>query len=168
MLTQDRLKEVLHYDPETGVFTRLVSTNNRVKVGAVAGTIHHTGYCRIKIDGKDYLAHRLAFLYMTGEFPKDQADHIDGNPANNRWSNLRECTHAENQQNRASKPGSTSKHVGINRYKKTQKWRAAIKINGKPIHLGYFETEEAAYQAYCKAKAEHHTFQPNPRGLIPC
>jgi hypothetical protein len=162
-LTQSRLKELLHYDPETGLFTWLVSTGRRVKVGDVAVSINGRGYRQIQIDGKNYLAHRLAFLWVTGSFPKDQVDHIDGDPANNRWSNLRECTNAENNQNRASRKNSSSKYVGVCWHKRDQKWVAHIRINGKPIHIGYFDTEEEAYQAYCKAKAEIHTFNPIPR-----
>jgi len=163
MLTQERLKKLLHYDPETGIFTWLVSTARRVKVGDVAGTIMNQGYRAISIDGKKYKAHRLAFLYMTGKFPTNGTDHIDGDPANNRWTNLRECTTAENAQNTASHKNSSSKYVGVGWHKGGQKWRAQIKINGKKKHLGLFETEAEAYAAYCKAKSEHHHFNPAPR-----
>jgi len=163
MLTQERLKDLLHYDPDSGLFAWLVSTSNSVKVGDVAGTIHPKGYRNIMIDGKLYKAHRLTFLYMTGNFPKDQADHIDGDRANNHWSNLRECTNAENQQNRTSNKNSTSKYTGVCWYKRDQKWQAQIRINGKLKNLGRFDSEEAAHAAYCKAKAEIHTFNPVPR-----
>jgi hypothetical protein len=163
MLTQERLKELLHYDPETGVFTRLVATSNSVKVGDIAGTFDSNGYRQIRIDGKKYAAHRLAVLYMTGKFPANETDHINGDRANNKWSNLRECTKAENQQNRASKKGSLSKYPGIHWHKRAQKWQAQIKINRKNKHIGLFETEDEAYAAYCKAKAEIHTFNPVPR-----
>jgi hypothetical protein len=162
MLTQQRLKEILSYNPEMGLFTWLASAG-RAKVGDVAGTINGQGYRHIKIDGKKHLGHRLAFLYMNGAFPKEHTDHIDGNPANNRWSNLRECTRAENLQNKASHKNSSSKYPGVCWHKQCKKWKTQIMINGKRKFLGYFETEEAAYQAYCAAKAEIHTFNPVPR-----
>jgi hypothetical protein len=163
MLTQSRLKELLHYDPDTGVFTRLVTTSSNAKVGDVAGSINNNRYLNICIDSKLYPAHRLAVLYMTGSFPKKHTDHIDGDRANNRWTNLRECTPAENHQNRTSHKNSSSKYIGVCWHRRDQKWVAHIRINGKRIHLGYFETEESAHQAYCKAKAELHQFNPVPR-----
>jgi hypothetical protein len=163
MLTQERLKELLHYDAETGVFTRIATAGGRGKIGDIAGTITNKGYLHITIDSKLHLGHRLSFLYMTGAFPKDFTDHIDGDKLNNRWTNLRECTHAENHQNRVSNKGSSSKYPGVSWHKRDQKWQARITINGKEKHLGYFDTEEAAHAAYCKAKAEHHTFNPTPR-----
>jgi len=168
MLTQERLKEVLNYDPESGIFTRLVSTSNCVKVGDVAGTINSRGYLQIMIADKRYLAHRLAFLYMTGAFPKDCTDHINGIRGDNRWINLRQCTKTENGQNRTSNKNSSSKYPGVCCDKKAKKWRAQIKINGKVKYLGLFQAESEAYAVYCKAKAELHTFNPQPRGLIPC
>jgi hypothetical protein len=164
MLTQDRLKQLLHYDPETGLFTWLVSTARCVKVGDVAGAYDKKGYRVIQIDGKQYQAHRLAFLYMTGKFPTNGTDHIDGDPANNRWTNLRECTTAENAQNTASRKNSSSKYLGVSWFKRDQKWKAQIQINGEQKYLGQFDTEDEAYQAYCKAKADFHTFNPTPRG----
>jgi len=163
MLTQQGLKELLHYDPDTGLFTRLITKSSRAKVGDVAGTINNNGYRQIRIDGKIYLAHRLAFLYMTGNFPKEHTDHIDGDRANNHWSNLRECTNAENSQNKASHKNSSSKYIGVCWYNASKKWQAHIRINGKLKYLGHFDTEEVAYAAYCKAKSELHAFNPVPR-----
>ncbi|MCK9994454.1 MAG: hypothetical protein Dbin4_02974, partial [Alphaproteobacteria bacterium] len=98
-LTQSRLKELLHYDPDTGVFTRRVQTSSNARVGDVAGCLHPEGYRHIQIDGKRYAAHRLAWLYMTGEWPTNQLDHLNGVRDDNRWGNLREATHGQNQQN---------------------------------------------------------------------
>jgi hypothetical protein len=167
MLTQSRLKELLHYDPETGLFTWLVSTSNCVKVGDVAGSVSH-GYRIIKIDGKKYGAHRLAFLYITGNLPENDTDHINGIRDDNRWCNLREATRAENMQNKAPYKAGTSKYPGVYWHKQRQKWVAQITINGKQKHIGLFETEEEAYSAYCAAKAEHHKFQPQQREALPC
>ena len=91
MITQSELKELLNYDPATGVFTWLVS-RGRVKASSVAGHVHSRGYIVIMVDGRRHLAHRLAFVYMTGTFPDDQVDHINEIKADNRWINLREAT----------------------------------------------------------------------------
>lgn len=162
-ITQARLKEILCYIPETGVFIWLESLSNRVTAGAIAGSINSNDYSQIKIDGRNYKAHRLAFLFMTGRFPQDQVDHIDGDRANNRWSNLRECTPAENQQNRISRPDCSSKFVGVTFHKAKGKWQAYIQVDGKRKHLSYFTTESDAHAAYLAAKADLHTFNPIPR-----
>jgi len=165
MLTQQRLKELLHYDPETGLFTWLAKTSSqsRINIGDVAGTMHTKGYRAIMIDKKLYKAHRLTFLYMTGKFPENDTDHINGIRDDNRWINLRPCTKAENNQNKSPYKGSSSKYLGVHWEKQRKKWRADIMINGKQKFLGRFETEEAAYQAYCEAKSNIHTFNPAPR-----
>src|SRR5262245_44412369 len=94
-LTQKRLKEMLHYDPQTGLFTRRVAANNRVRVGEYAGTYRqncersdYTGYILISVDGHSYRAHHLVWLYTYGHFPTDEIDHIDKDGTNNRLSNL--------------------------------------------------------------------------------
>ena len=163
MLTQSRLKEVLHYDPETGVFVWKVTRNNRVRMGNIAGVKHHSGYMQITVDKKLYRSHRLAFLYMYGSFPIEQIDHKDGDRANNKIDNLRECTDAQNKQNTATKPGSSSKFLGVSWNKNKNKWEANIHSNGKKNFLGYYTIEEEAYAAYCKAKSEMHQFNPVPR-----
>ena len=109
MFTQQELKRQLHYNPETGVFTWLVSNNNRIRVGDKAGAVSSgKSYCRIKINGKSYGAHRLAFFYMHGEFPLKDVDHVDGNGLNNKWLNLRQVTHQENQKNQRLRKDNTS------------------------------------------------------------
>ena len=161
-MTQSRLKELLHYDPETGVFVWKVA-HPRVRAGGRAGSISSRGYVRIRISGKDYWAHRLAWLYIHGDFPKNEVDHKDGDKTNNRIDNLRDCTHAQNHQNRVSMPGSSSKYPGVSWYKNSKKWRAKIVLHGKDKYLGLYESEVDAYKAYCKAKYELHKFQPQPR-----
>ena len=159
MLTQARLKELLYYNKETGEFKWLVS-RCCVKAGNVAGSVSVFGYCDIRLDYKIYKAHRLAWLYSHGCWPKFQLDHIDGNRLNNRISNLRECTNSENAQNRKSRERSSSKYIGVYKTKKTKKFVAQITVNGNQKHLGYFETEKLAYLAYCEAKKKLHSFNP--------
>lgn len=145
MLTQTRLRALLKYNPETGVFT-WVEQRHAHFAGTVAGSIHKgTGYCRITIDYKMYLAHRLAFLYMVGKFPL-QVDHVNQNKADNRWSNLRECNSTQNAHNQPAKSTSKSGFKGV--CKVGNKWQASIKVAGKSRHLGNFDTPEKAAQVY--------------------
>lgn len=159
-LTQERLKELLHYDPETGVFAWKVRPSNCVKVGDVAGTKHPKGYWRVRVDNDYYLAHRLAWLYVNGMIPDGlEIDHRDGDKLNNRLANLRLATRSQNQQN-FRKPFSTSKSgmLGASWHAHKRKWRAAIKVGNKHEHIGYFDTAEEAHAAYVEAKRKHHQF----------
>lgn len=152
-ITPDRLREVLNYDPETGVFTRRVnSTRGSAKAGDVAGHVEATGYRCLWVLGTKYLEHRLAWLYMTGSWPLDQIDHIDRDRQNNRFCNLRESTNQQNQFNvsRVSKTG----FCGVSRNKK--RWKAEIIKDGIKKHLGTFDTPELAHEAYLLAKAKIH------------
>jgi hypothetical protein len=158
-LTAERLRELLHYDPETGVFTRIARVRG-TRPGAVAGSMTSKGYRQVRIDGRQYQAHRLAWLYMTGEWPADQIDHRDGDPANNRFDNLRAATHAENQQNRAPPKNSTSGLIGASWQQRSRRWVAQIDAGGRQVYLGLFDTPEEAHAAYLSAKARLHAFQP--------
>ena len=159
ILTVSRVRELLHYQPETGVFTWLFITSNRVKVGDVAGGFDAEGYRRISIDGHNYKAHRLAWLYVHGKWPVDQIDHIDCQKNNNRLCNLREATGSGNQQNqRAPGRGNTSGFLGVSWSVRAKKWKAQITVNGKKIYLGYFPAAELAHAAYLQAKEELHPF----------
>lgn len=162
-LTAERLRELLSYDPETGLFRRKVALCNSVKVGEIAGGDDGQGYIKIRVDGKLYKAHRLAWLYVNGVWPEDELDHINGLRPDNRIANLREATHAENGQNRAIPRNSTSKHHGVGRDRRSGKWRARIKSRGVEVTLGYFENIEDAVAARANAKAEMHPFQPAER-----
>ncbi len=146
-LTAEYLRSVLHYDQETGIFTRKVSTSNSVKVGDVAGCPNGDGYLLIMVQSRLYKAHRLAWLYVSGEWPEDQIDHINRNRSDNRITNLREVSHKQNQQNRSKPSNSTSGHPGVSWYKRYYKWVARITHNYKLIHLGYFTDREEAIAA---------------------
>lgn len=158
-LTQARLKELLHYDPDTGVFTWRVAKS--VPIGRVAGTPDGKGYLMVGIDGTRYKLHRLVFLYLTGEHPADQVDHINGVVTDNRATNLRLCTAKENGQNRKLNRNSTTGFTGVSQH--PCGYRARIGVNNSRLDLGLYSTREAAYAAYLAAKAKMHSLQPVPR-----
>lgn len=143
-LDQKMLKEVLKYDPKTGIFTWLVNRGCQ-KRGNIAGN-ENEGYILIRIFGFLYRAHRLAFLYMNGEFPKLHIDHINRNGCDNRWKNLREVTQRKNTLNKKN----NNKYPGAFYRKRTKKWEAQIRINTKSIFLGSYETPEEATEEYQK------------------
>lgn len=146
-LTAEQLREILHYDPDTGVFTRRVSTARNVKAGDVAGYSNGDGYRYISVQNRLYKAHRLAWLYHYGNWPKDQIDHINRNRSDNRISNLRDVTNKQNHQNRSKSSNNTSGHPGVSWHKQKSKWVARITHNQKLIHLGYFSILEDAVAA---------------------
>lgn len=150
MLTQARLKELLEYDPQTGIFTRKVRTTNTLQVGDKAGSPGGNGYILISVDGVKYIASRLAFLWMTGAFPKEKAEHKDGNPLNNKWVNLRNATQQQNMQNRAISSNNKSRLKGVISHR-PGRWHAQIKMNGKSTYLGSFNCPAAAHFAYVVA-----------------
>lgn len=154
-LTQDRLKELLSYDAATGQFTWNVSLRGRfAKAGAVAGGPHSEGYIWVGIDGQKHLAHRLAWLYMTGAFPSDDVDHINGCRTDNRFANLRAATRAENLQNSKKKSGTLSQFKGVSKHK--DRWHAQIFCKGVRTSLKYHDTEVAAAKAYDQAATIMH------------
>ena len=154
MLTQERLKQLLNYVPITGIFTWRVRNGTRGAVGKIAGSVIHAKKykaLRIKIDGKPYLSHRLAWLFMTGEWPLTDLDHKNMNTLDNRFKNLREATKKQNGANRSVLSNNVSGYKGVSFYKRTKKWVAYIGNNNKKIHLGYFNTPEEAHAAYVTA-----------------
>ena len=155
MLTQEQLKELLSYDADTGIFVRLKSSGGQ-GIGSIAGGISPKGYIRIQMARKQYGAHRLAFLYMTGEFPVDQVDHINGVKDDNRWLNLRQATGSQNMSNQGRPITNTSGFKGVSWKKRDKKWKAQIMHMNRAIYLGYFTTPEAAHQAYVEAAEKLH------------
>ena len=156
MITQERLKELLYYHPESGdfVWLSLASKQSRVQIGSQAGT-PCTGYTRITVDGELYLAHRLAFLYMTGKFPEADADHKDTDRGNCCWDNLREATRSQNIVNTRPRRNSVLGVKGVST--SGNKFRADIKESkAKFRYLGTFDTVEAASAAFMAAARERH------------
>ena len=161
MLTQAELQSQLHYNPESGIFTRLI-TKNKLKIGSVAGTLHHSGYIHIKINNKHYSAHRLAWLYVYGYFPKKQIDHINGNKSDNKICNLREATVFENNYNSKMRADNTSGAKGVFWNKQQQKWRVQIRVDGKSCYFGSFHSFfEAKQLAESLRKELHKEFSNN-------
>lgn len=156
MLTQERLKEILHYNPETGDFTNRINRGTRAKAGEVAGGIDLEGYLKIKIDGRPYKSHRLAWLYICGEMPPEHIDHINGVRTDNRMVNLRPATNSENQRNRGAPKNSTTGVKGVSWCQRDRRYRARINTYGKCKYLGLFGTAEEAATAYAEAAKRFH------------
>jgi hypothetical protein len=155
-LSYDRLREVLNYEPSTGIFTWKIKTAKCVQIGDVAGCIEkRIGYNTIGIDKSIHRAHRLAWFYMTGKWPVKFIDHINGSKSDNRFENLREVFEDGNSQN-VRKPNKRNKSGFMGVIWFQNKWRASITVNGKTRRVGDYNTPEEAHQAYLKAKREHH------------
>lgn len=153
MITAEKLRSLFTYSQETGRFSRIVSRSSNANAGEQAGYLDTRGYLRIRIDGTLYSVHRLAWLYMTGEWPTEQIDHINRNKIDNRWANLRAATRCENQRNRRMAANNKIGLKGVRAHRK--KWKAAIKIAGKRHHLGVFDCPAAAHFAYIVAADKH-------------
>lgn len=150
-LTQNRLKELLDYDPVTGVFRWRVD-RYRVQRGDFAGCVDSHGRNVIRLMQRNYRAYRLAWLWMTGSWPTDEIDHRDLNSSNDAWSNLRQATGSQNKANRAPKgqwPKGVSRHV-------SGKFFARASKDGRVVCCGYFRTPEEAHAAYCRVAADLH------------
>lgn len=159
MITQDQLKELLHYCTDTGIFTWRVAAGRRVHAGSVAGNVNKVnGYANITVNLKRYRAHRLAWLYVHGIFPPEQIDHINRIKTDNRISNLRLATNAENQQNKSLSSRNKSGNRGIHWLKEREKWRVQITVKEKRIHLGSFTNLEEAIAARKAAEQKYHPF----------
>lgn len=158
-LTQLRLKELLYYNPDTGIFTWIKKRNNFVKKGSRAGAIHSYGYIVIRIDKKEYKAHRLAFLYMEGYFPENDVDHINRERADNRWGNLREVSRSCNIRNSKILHANKSGITGVCWHRRDKKWYAYIRGSDKISHLGTFKNKLDA--AYARWEAEKKYGYPN-------
>lgn len=157
-LTVARLRELLHYNARTGEFIWLAKSGagSKACAGEYAGSAsHQSGYIYIRIMGHTYRAHRLAWLYVTDKWPADQIDHENGLRQDNRWANLREATHPENQQNqRKAQRNNKSGYLGVSAHGK--RWQATITFKKVQFHIGTFDTAELAHAAYVLAKRSLH------------
>ena len=155
MLTAERLRELLDYDPETGVFRWRVRRGS-AHTGRRAGTPGPKGSLVIRVDRILHLAHRLAWLWMTGEWPAAMIDHVDLKPANNKWSNLRSASSAQNNWNTGARRHNSIGAKEVHFDKARGKYRAQIQANKYPRHLGYFGNLEDAAAAYISASRSLH------------
>lgn len=144
MITQKLLKEIVEYNPETGEFYRKKSAYSRTTKTIPVGTMCVAGYLKTRIIDKEYYLHRLAWLYVYGEFPKNNIDHINHKRSDNRIANLRDVHQSENAKNISLRADSTTRFNGVIFDKKRSKYKASIFVNKKLIHLGYFENIEIA------------------------
>jgi hypothetical protein len=152
LISRDQLRDVLSYCPDSGEFSWIRSrSGQKASVGCIKA-----GYLVIRLRGRVYRAHRLAWLYMHGQWPKNQIDHLDGNKLNNRLANLRDVTAAENSQN----------HCAVGVHKRGCRWRAIIGANRRQRALGTFDTREEARLAYLEARRMIHPgFVPFRAGM---
>lgn len=153
MITQELLKELFHYNPETGIFTRLKSVQSAKR--GVSGSKCERGYIFICINGKNYRAHRLAFLYMTGHIPLCHCDHINHDRSDNRLRNLQAVTRQENLKNKSMYKKNTSGTTGVYWRERDKKWRAYIGVKGKQVILGLFDNKNDAIKSRKLAEIEY-------------
>lgn len=159
LITQERLKSLLTYDPDTGEFRWRVTSSSRRTAGSLAGCRDHYGYVVIRIDGKLYKAHRLAWLYCYGLWPTKNLDHISQTPDDNRITNLREVDQHENNQNRRTQKNSSSGVTGVSLHKASQRWHARIHTRDGCRSLGYYATKEEAALARRAAEQTYYSFR---------
>lgn len=156
--TQEVLKELLSYDLATGIFKWKKPLSPAVSVGDAAGSMNAKGYLNIKVQGRLYKAHRIAWLYVHGVIPKFQIDHINGDKSDNRISNLRLATNSENVQNVHEFRSNATGFPGVTYYHRERKYVARVTCNGKTRSLGYYETPELAHAEYIREKRKVHSF----------
>lgn len=153
----ENIKDFLSYDPDTGVFVWIKSKSSKAKAGSIAGSMDRDKYILISFNSKRYPAHRLAWYFVYNTWPTNMIDHINGNPSDNRISNLRDVSCAENLQN-MRKPTKRNKtgYLGVSLFKRINKFQARICVNYKEIHLGYYDSADEAYKVYLDAKRRLH------------
>ncbi|WP_088255401.1 HNH endonuclease [Fimbriiglobus ruber] len=154
-LSAERLREVLTYNPETGVFIRKWTDSKKIEPGGVAGTINNCGYRVISVDHRIHLAHRLAWIYMTGLYPQSDIDHINGHRADNRFCNLREASPSQNLFNRGKQKNNSSGYKNVSWCRVTTKWVVRMMIDRRYAVIGYFDDVEEANKKAVVARLKH-------------
>ena len=165
-MSEPSVKEILEsltFDAQAGEFRWARNVSRKARRGSLAGSVKPSGYCAIRIMGRAFYAHRLAWLFVHGEWPSGHIDHVNGIRSDNRISNLRAASAAENRQNIRGPASNnlTSGVLGVNWHKASGKWRAAIGLNNRHVHIGCFESIEQAEAAYLSAKQSLHPFSVN-------
>lgn len=154
-ITVDELRRLFTYDAKAGTFIRRIRMGSAYPAGQIAGSRGPRQYTSLGVNGKSYLAHRLAWLYMTGEWPSGHIDHIDGNTENNRFANLRDVSRELNLQNQKScHKGNKSGYLGV--FPNGRGWSAQITVAGDQRHLGTYPTPQRAHEVYLAAKRADH------------
>jgi hypothetical protein len=156
LVNQERLKQLIEYNPSDGVFTRKIQRHKHM-AGEAAGTLHPFGYIHIRIDGRSYKAHRLAWFYVHGVWPEGDIDHIDRNRSNNCIANLQDVSRKENMENASPHSKNKSGFKGVSWKFQCKRWQAQITHNRKKIYLGVFKTAQEAHLAYEKAAKQFFT-----------
>lgn len=160
ILSYERLRELLDYDPETGVFTRKIGRGGVAVAGKAVGNYAGGGYLKVSINKRNEYLHRLAWLYSYGEHPKGVIDHINGKKDDNRLVNLRDVTRSENQHNMPSRINCWTGCPGVSWSAENCKWKARITVNYKEIYLGLFAFKDDAISARQAAKRLYHPTAP--------
>ena len=154
-LSAEYVRSLLDYDPETGVFRNKVTRSSGSLVGAVVGCAGNRGYLKVRINKRTYTLHRLAWLWMTGEWPSGDIDHINVDKLDNRWKNLRLANDSQNRANTFANRNNTSGRKGVSWDKKHKKWHARIMVNGNSIFIGAFLDLDDAGDAYKETAIMH-------------
>lgn len=155
-MTLDDIKQIVAYDPKTGQFTRNWAGYGR-SIGDVVGNIAKDGYVYIPVKGTNFLAHRLAWLFIHGLWPVEDIDHMDRNKANNCAANLCAVSRGENLQNMIMPKHNTSGYIGASK-RKDGRWLSQLVVDRQHIHLGVYDTPLEAHLAYSKAKKQYHKY----------
>ena len=156
MLTPENLCEIFSYDPNTGEIRWKKRISQKSVIGKIAGNKLPSGRVNITVNYKHYKAHRIVWAMMTGKWPENEIDHINRNPSDNRWENLREVTHSQNMKNLPIPKTNKSGYKGVSWHAIGKKWQAHIKANGVNYYLGLFNTAEDAAKAYIEASKKLH------------
>lgn len=154
----DELKQLVEYDDATGLLRWRVSRAGGAKAGDIVGSFDSQGYMRTRICGKPCLLHRLVWFYVHGSWPKGVIDHVNGDRADNRITNLRDVSNAANVQNqkKAQRSNKSTGMLGVTPIQRSKLLAAKIVVNGRSLYLGAFATPELAHEAYVQAKRIHH------------